>query len=148
MDIRWSLHEISDSVEPDSILFFLKHWDVWFSWWSRHMQFMHLMKVWDSFVPAKLNCEMSSGHSLGQFSHRHFVLPQIAVQITRFMDKKNGATWVLSAPGGPHVGPMNPAIMDPFWMQSEAPDIIDVMWYNVCNHCVWPNLVGMQQWWL
>ena len=186
MDVSWSIHEIFDSVQTDSILFFLKHWDVLIqmevSWkyqciprtnpirvghdyslqvlipnatlttirirmihlvfinckWSRHMKVMNPMKVEGSFVPAILNCEMSREHSLRQFSYRHFVLPQIAIQIARF----------LSAPAGPHVCPMNPDIRDPFWMQSEAPDIINVMWYTVCNHCVWPNLVRMQQWWL
>ena len=28
-----------------------------------------------------------------------------------------GPTWVLSAPDGPHVGPMNLAIRDAFWTQ-------------------------------
>ena len=37
---------------------------------------------------------------------------------TRFKEPNTGLTWVLSAPGGPHVGPMNLA----FW------GIVDLVW--------------------
>ena len=38
-----------------------------------------------------------------------------------------GPTWVLSAPDGPHVGPMNPAIWEGMDTWS---DVIRVKWYN------------------
>ena len=43
-------------------------------------------------------------------THVHYLIHLCTPQIARFMGQTWGPIWVLSAPNGPHVGPMNLAI--------------------------------------
>ena len=45
-------------------------------------------------------------------SHVPYYNCQVPAQIAKFMGANMGPTWVLSAPGGSHVNPMNFAIRD------------------------------------
>ena len=58
--------------------------------------------------------------SVGYEKHVHLNEPHVSSNIQDIPDSKVhganiGPTWVLSAPDGPHVGPMNLAIRDAAW---------------------------------
>ena len=64
------------------------------------------------------HCTSSENPLPVEFIYGHLVFKGVAAtsQIAKFMGPTSmGPTWVLSAPYGPHVGPMNFAIRDNLW---------------------------------
>ena len=84
-----------------------KHWAVWFHWPSNCL-FKSL-----SMLTTKKQTNMCITSP--------FCLKSTSIPDSKVHGANMGPTWVLSAPGGPHVGPMNLAIWDPFNSPNKGP---------------------------